>query len=192
MSGIGPRDPAADARRTRRGFLLFGAVAAAGLLLAASVLLASREPDLDYTYTLTFTEDAGHPYTLLLPLPQGAAVSDACRYLGNGTHVREDSPYGEVMRVESTGDSALRCSLSTFEPSPLHFTTEGSSAGGRAAVRIFMNTSGTGHHPAIDLAFRELGKQWTTTRYVQGDLFDGWTTIEVREVVEPTPDHPVT
>jgi len=187
VSGIAPRDPVADARRARRGFVTFGALAAAALVVAAAILVASRGPEFEYTYTLTFTEDAGHPYTLLLPLPADREVGAACRYLGNGTPARDTSPYGAVLRVQATGDLSLVCSLRTFEPKALSFTTEGFSARGLPAARVFLNASGFAHHPVLDLAFREAGKQWTTTRFLQGDLVDGWTAVEVREVVQPTP-----
>lgn len=191
MSGIAPRDPVADARRSKRAFMTLAAVIAATLVVAAAVLVASRQPDLAYNYTLTFTQEGGYPYTLLLPVPADPDVDAACRYLGNATPVREPSAYGEVLRVESTGDMSLVCALETFEPQPLRFSTEGHSSAGRPAVRIFLNASGLARHPVVDLSFREAGQQWTTTRYVQGDLNEGWTAIEVRQVVQPTPPYDI-
>jgi hypothetical protein len=185
VSGIAPRDPVADARRSRRGFIVLGAVLGAVLVVAAAVLVATRTPDLEYTYTLRFTEDGGHPHTLLLPLPSDARLAERCRYLGNGTPVEEDSAYGRVLRVDATGDLALTCSLLTFEPLPVAFSTAGSSAGGQPAARVFLDAGGAALHPVVDISFRESGKVWNTTKYVQGDLFEGWTTLEVREVVEP-------
>ncbi len=192
MSGIAPRDPAADARWTRRGFITFGAVAASALIVAAGVLVASRAPDHEYTYILTFTEDAGHPYTLLLPLPADGQVDSACRFLGNqSAPARDGSTYGEVLRVEGVGDLSVMCTLPTFEPLSLAFSTEGHSARGQLAVRVFLNASGFAQHPTVDLSYREAGPQWTTTRYVQGNLEEGWTTIEIREVLQPTPEYRV-
>jgi hypothetical protein len=69
----------------------------------------------------------------------------------------------------------------------LRFTPEGTAPTGRTAARVYLNASGFAHRPVLDLAFRETGSKWTTTRYVQGDLSEAWTTIDVREVVQPTP-----
>jgi hypothetical protein len=45
---------------------------------------------------------------------------------------------------------------------------------------------GTAENAYLNLSIREVEPFWTTERFAQADVFDGWNAIALREETEPT------
>jgi hypothetical protein len=180
------RDAAADRRLVRRNFLLVALVAALAIAAATLVAFESRPLDHHYTFYASYGNTNGVPYTLLLPLPTDTLVREKWQFLGNGTAVEQNSLYGPVLKVSSWSNITVSARLDTWRDLPATVTTEGLDSGGRNGARLFLNSTEFSLGSAVKVSFTKVDPTWTLTRNVDGDLFEGWNTIVIRETLERT------
>jgi len=180
------RDPARD-RKTMRWALVAVAVVLSLAVGAATLSALDKRPaDHSYVFYASYGNTNGVPYTLLLPLPQDGDIRAAWRFLGNGTAAVESSTYGPVLRIAAHGNITVSANISSWRDLPATFTTEGSSAGGRTAARLYLNATVPPASSFVRISFTKVDPTWTLTRSVDGDVFEGWNTVEIREDLQRT------
>lgn len=163
-------------------------VAVTVLSTAAATLVAfeNRPADHHYTFFASYGNSNGVPYTLLLPLPAEADFRAGWRFLGNGTAGVEASPYGPVLRIAAWSNITVSANFSTWRDLSAAFSTEGTSAGGRPAARVNLNSSAPTLGSSLQVTLTKVDPTWTLTRAVEADLFEGWNAIDIRETLVRT------
>jgi hypothetical protein len=183
------RDPALDRRVGKRSAVLVVTIAAFAISAAVFAAVERRPLDHHYTYYLTYGDANGAPYSLLLPLPTDAELRGTWRFLGNGTAAVGESTFGTVLRVTALGNITLSASLDTWRDLPATLTTEGSGPNGRAVARVLLNSSEAAVTPKLLFTFTKADSAWTLTRSGGPDLFEGWSSLEIRDQQERTPSY---
>lgn len=182
------RDPAAERRAMRRAFLATAIVLLVALTATSAALLAARPSDHTYLYFLDYGNTNGVPYTAIVPLPKDEEICSNVRVLVNGSWEIVDTPYGRAAKVYAINRFTLTCRLETWKNLNLAFSTEGTSAAGRPAVRVHLESVEFALGSFLNVTFSETDPSWVDTRLVHADLFEGWNTIEIREELhKPAP-----
>lgn len=180
------RDPARERRRFRWSLVAVASVAALAIGAATLAAFESRPADHTYRFYASYGNTDGVPYTLLIPLPAESAVRDAWRFLGNGTALVDNSPYGTVLRITAHGNVTVSASLSTWRDLAASLTTEDTGTSAPPVGRAYLNASVPPTGSFLNITFTKVDPTWTLTRALQADLFQGWNTVELRQTLERT------
>jgi hypothetical protein len=181
------RDAAAERRFGRRATIAVFAVAALAVSAAGLAAVSNRPNDHRYLFTATYGNQNGVPFTLLLALPGEPEIQAQWRILGNATAEVATSLYGGVLRVSASSNISVVAQLATWKDLNIDFTTQGMNDGGRPAVRVDLDSAGVSLGSTMRLMFSKTDPQWTVERAVNGDLVEGWNTVEVHETKFVTP-----
>lgn len=173
----------------RRLFWALALTVAAIVVVAGVAALLTRAPDHHYLYSFEYGNSNGAPYLILAPMPVDYEWRQTCRFQGNGTMVGEPSEYGAVVQIRGTGIASIACRFDTWRDLAISLSTEGNSANGRPAARLFLDTNGFAVDSRAVLRISETETTWTTVRDGTGDVFEGWNTLELRQTQERTPSY---
>ena len=183
VSGLSLREPEKERRTFRRSLWVLGAVVTASLVVAGAVVVTTQEPQYRYRFTLSFTNPSNHPYTAYFPLPADPEVQASCRWVGNISARIEPSSFGTALRVQGIGGVGMYCDFDAHSLKVMAFTTEGLSASGAIAARVFLDSGETANAASLNLSYNETGKEWVTSRFVQGAVEEGWSAMEISETL---------
>jgi hypothetical protein len=180
------RDPEAE----RRSFWRHGmAIAGVAIVVTAAIavsLEATRQNDHHYSFFMSYGTANGAIFTVLLPLPSDPDIRSSLRVATNVSYSTETSPHGLVLRVYGQQNATLYAFLDTWKNLDVAFTTEGTSAQGRPAVRVFLDTDGVAAGSFVRVVFTKVDASWTQERTARGDAFEGWNTLEIQETLTKT------
>jgi hypothetical protein len=180
------RDPEAERRGHRLMFIAVVVIVSLALGVAGYAGFTQRVSDHHYRYAFTFTNANNASYILLVPLPEDGELQANWATLGAMSARVEGSEYGTVLRVEGRGNVSGAAYLDTWRDVPIRLTTEGNDHQGRPAARVHLEGPGNAENAYLNLSIREVEPFWTTERFAQADVFDGWNAIAFREEMEPT------
>lgn len=177
------RDPAKERASFRRQALAIVGVAVVVTAAVAVALEATRPNDHHYAFFMSYGTSNHAVFTVLLPLPADPDIRASLRVVTNVSYSTEPSPHGTVLRVYGQPNATIYAFLDTWKNLDVAFTSEGTSAQGRPAVRAFVDTDGVGDASFLRVVFTKVDPTWTRERTARGDAFEGWNTFEIEETL---------
>jgi hypothetical protein len=178
------RDPKAEQAMRKFAVLAIALLVAAALGAAAVAALLASPPDHHYRYAMTFENPSNASFVVLVPLPLDPEWQAKWTIFGNESASVEQTQFGTMLRVAGFSRVDAVARLDTRRDVPLVLTTEGPDLNAKREARAMLNATGPAPGAHLRLTIGEFAPAWNTTRFVEGDLFEGWNTIAVREELD--------
>jgi hypothetical protein len=175
------RDPAAERRARRLTAVAVVVLVSLAFGAAAYAALGGRPIDHHYRYLMTYENTNGASFVLRVPLPADAEWQADWSTMGELAAAVEETAHGRVLRVEGRGNVSAAAWLHTWRDLPLTLTTEVLQGSTTPSALVGLETTGTPRGSFLNLTVQEVDPSFTTERFVQGDLAEGWSTLQIRE-----------